>query len=141
MNLQSAMLVLLRSCEPRMPYRYRGHIDALSFISSTSSIKRLALSSRNNINNRRRFHVTYNTSEGSRSRSRHLLDAPYFPIYYNDVYEVDLPSGHRFPMWKYRQVREAVQAKVGGLMTDDTESSVHCGKHIMENPACIFSHS
>ena len=126
-----------------MPYQYRGHIDALSFISSTSSIKRLALSSRNNINNRRRFHVTYNTSEGSRSRSRsrHLLDAPYFPIYYNDVYEVDLPSGHRFPMWKYRQVREAVQAKVGGLMTDDTESSVHCGKHIMENPACIFSHS
>lgn len=138
MILRSAMLVLFRSCKPRMmPYPYCGHIDALSFITPTLSIKRLALSSRHNFNNRRRFHFTCSTSEGS----RHLLDAPYFPIYYNDVYEVDLPSGHRFPMWKYRQVREAVQAKVGGLMTDDTESSVHCGKHIMENPACIFSHS
>lgn len=35
-----------------------------------------------------------------------------FPIYYNDVYEVTLPPNHRFPMDKYRQVREMVQKRV-----------------------------
>jgi len=34
---------------------------------------------------------------------------PYFPIYYNDVYEVILPKGHRFPMEKYRKVRTQIQ--------------------------------
>lgn len=28
------------------------------------------------------------------------------PLFYNDVYRVDLPEGHRFPMEKYRLVRE-----------------------------------
>ncbi|CAN0513019.1 unnamed protein product, partial [Scytosiphon promiscuus] len=28
------------------------------------------------------------------------------PLFYNDVYRVDLPGGHRFPMEKYRLVRE-----------------------------------
>lgn len=37
---------------------------------------------------------------------------PYFPIYYNDVYEVILPQGHRFPMEKYRQVRTLVQESI-----------------------------
>jgi acetoin utilization deacetylase AcuC-like enzyme len=37
---------------------------------------------------------------------------PYFPIYYNDVYEVTLPKGHRFPMKKYQQVRDIVQQKL-----------------------------
>ncbi|KAL7570068.1 hypothetical protein ACA910_017103 [Epithemia clementina (nom. ined.)] len=32
-----------------------------------------------------------------------------FIIYYNDVYEVQLPPNHRFPMSKYRQTRELVQ--------------------------------
>ena len=32
-----------------------------------------------------------------------------FRIYYNDVYEVPLPPNHRFPMEKYRLVRERVQ--------------------------------
>ena len=41
-----------------------------------------------------------------------LSGLPYFSIYYNDVYEVDMPPGHRFPMAKYRQVREAVQSKL-----------------------------
>ena len=29
---------------------------------------------------------------------------PYFPMYYNDVYEVILPQGHRFPMEKYELI-------------------------------------
>jgi len=37
------------------------------------------------------------------------ISKPYFPIFYNDVYEVNLPKGHRFPMEKYRKVREIVQ--------------------------------
>lgn len=40
---------------------------------------------------------------------------PFFPIYYNDVYEVKLPPGHRFPMEKYRKVRELVQKNVASL--------------------------
>lgn len=28
------------------------------------------------------------------------------PLFYNDVYRVELPGGHRFPMEKYRLVRE-----------------------------------
>mmetsp|Transcript_26396 Transcript_26396/g.39011 ORF Transcript_26396/g.39011 Transcript_26396/m.39011 type:complete len:390 (+) Transcript_26396:128-1297(+) len=37
---------------------------------------------------------------------------PYFPIFYNDLYEVKLPKGHRFPMNKYRQVRERIQQSI-----------------------------
>ena len=58
------------------------------------------------------------------SGSPRLLDALPFPIYYNDVYEVDLPPGHRFPMWKYRKVRESFQAQV----VEDQNSGVYCGK-------------
>lgn len=32
-------------------------------------------------------------------------------FYYNDTYEVDLPDGHRFPMEKYRLVREMLQQR------------------------------
>mmetsp|Transcript_42861 Transcript_42861/g.91116 ORF Transcript_42861/g.91116 Transcript_42861/m.91116 type:complete len:468 (+) Transcript_42861:2-1405(+) len=52
-------------------------------------------------------------------------ESPYFPVYYNDVYEVDLPPGHRFPMGKYRRVREALQAKVGNLSGEERRR-VHC---------------
>ena len=31
-------------------------------------------------------------------------------FYYNDVYKVPLPQGHRFPMEKYRMVRERLQS-------------------------------
>lgn len=43
------------------------------------------------------------------------LFQPYFPIYYNDVYEVPLPPNHRFPMDKYRRVRERLQKLVQDL--------------------------
>lgn len=32
--------------------------------------------------------------------------SPELPLFYNDVYRVELPEGHRFPMEKYRLVRE-----------------------------------
>jgi len=34
---------------------------------------------------------------------------PPVPLYYNDIYEVPLPQKHRFPMAKYRMVREKLQ--------------------------------
>jgi acetoin utilization deacetylase AcuC-like enzyme len=41
---------------------------------------------------------------------------PSYPLpcklFYNDVYEVHLPQGHRFPMEKYRMVRERLQAEL-----------------------------
>ena len=35
--------------------------------------------------------------------------APFYKIYYNDVYEVKLPPNHRFPMGKYRKTRLVIQ--------------------------------
>ena len=57
------------------------------------------------------------------------IDTPYFKIFYNDVYEVDMPKGHRFPMEKYRKVREKVQHTVGSL-TDEEKSKVDCSFNI-----------
>jgi len=52
---------------------------------------------------------------------------PFFPIYYNDVYEVNLPPNHRFPMDKYRQVRERVQEYVrNSLRSTDQRPKVRC---------------
>jgi len=53
------------------------------------------------------------------SSNEYDLYRPYFPIYYNDVYEVDLPPGHRFPMGKYRRVRDIVQKKVLGFSEEE----------------------
>ena len=54
---------------------------------------------------------------------------PYFKIFYNDVYEVDMPKGHRFPMEKYRKVRKKVQHKIGSL-TDEEKSKVDCSFNV-----------
>jgi hypothetical protein len=43
------------------------------------------------------------TAEGRRT------NADIFKAFYNDVWHVDMPEGHRFPMHKYREVRETVQ--------------------------------
>jgi len=48
-----------------------------------------------------------------------------FRIYYNDVYEVNLPPNHRFPMSKYRKVREMLQSKIKNL-TQEEQDCVHC---------------
>ncbi|CAM9160566.1 unnamed protein product, partial [Choristocarpus tenellus] len=36
----------------------------------------------------------------------HSTSPPSVPLFYNDVYKVELPGNHRFPMQKYRMVRE-----------------------------------
>lgn len=67
-----------------------------------------------------------------------VVDAPSLTIYYNDVYDVDMPSGHRFPMKKYRLVREGVQAKVAAAeaslsgITDEQKGRrrVQCDFHV-----------
>jgi acetoin utilization deacetylase AcuC-like enzyme len=50
---------------------------------------------------------------------------PYFPIYYNDVYEVILPPNHRFPMKKYRLVREQLQQRIKVLSLEE-RNKVQC---------------
>jgi acetoin utilization deacetylase AcuC-like enzyme len=47
--------------------------------------------------------------EPSRSATTTEKRRPFFPLYYNDVYEFKLQPNHRFPMDKYRKVRELVQ--------------------------------
>ncbi|CAM9811934.1 unnamed protein product [Ectocarpus sp. 8 AP-2014] len=46
--------------------------------------------------------------------SMHSRLRPDLPLFYNDVYRVDLPDGHRFPMEKYRLVREGLQGELLG---------------------------
>ena len=50
---------------------------------------------------------------------------PFFRIFYNDVYEVILPKGHRFPMEKYGKVRRRVQEMIAALPPQDQEK-VQC---------------
>ena len=45
------------------------------------------------------------------STSEHNIEA-MFNVYYNDVYEVQLPPKHRFPMEKYRKVRMIAQSEI-----------------------------
>jgi len=47
---------------------------------------------------------------------------PFFPIYYNDVYEVKLPPNHRFPMEKYGQVRRLLQQRLADLPVDQRDN-------------------
>ena len=53
------------------------------------------------------------------------LKRPFFPIYYNDVYEVPLPPHHRFPMKKYRQVRKRVQEQIANIPQSERTSIYH----------------
>jgi len=49
----------------------------------------------------------------------------YFPLYYNDVYEVPLPKNHRFPMPKYRQVRERLQHRIHQTFEQQQKTPPH----------------
>jgi len=54
---------------------------------------------------------------------------PTIRFFYNDVYEVKLPPRHRFPMGKYRQVRNKVQNMISKLPQEQQER-VDCEFHI-----------
>ncbi len=64
----------------------------------------------------------------------------FVTLFYNDVYEVVLPPGHRFPMNKYSAVRKLVQAEflqnpfvsfeVSPLATRTELESTHCPSYI-----------
>ncbi|GKY99095.1 hypothetical protein MPSEU_000865000 [Mayamaea pseudoterrestris] len=85
------------------------------------------------------------TNEESTTSSSTHDRLPFFPMYYNDVYEVDLPPKHRFPMQKYRQTRELVQRsllengqnfkvrsdfRVSPLATIQELETTHCPSYI-----------
>ena len=53
---------------------------------------------------------------------------PFFRIYYNDVYEVELPPRHRFPMKKYAQVRKQIQQWISDL-PEEEQRRVNCGTY------------
>jgi acetoin utilization deacetylase AcuC-like enzyme len=61
-------------------------------------------------------------------------------FFYNDVYRVALPETHRFPMEKYRMVREGLQRafvgdarvdfEVSPLATAEELKSTHCSRYV-----------
>ena len=69
-----------------------------------------------------------------------LLCFYHSQIFFNDVYEVNLPLGHRFPMIKYRLIREALQKEyvsnkfisfhVSPTATKEELITTHCSEYI-----------
>ena len=66
------------------------------------------------------------------------MSAPV-PLYYNDIYHVDLPKTSSFPMQKYRYVREALQRELPSTLATFHESPlvsekdltlVHCEGYV-----------
>jgi hypothetical protein len=55
------------------------------------------------------------------------VDVSKLSIFYNDVYEVNLPPNHRFPMPKYRMAREQAQAEIAKQMKE-VPTLVECSK-------------
>ena len=69
-------------------------------------------------------YTTAGTRTSSDPNDFDFSGSPAFRLFYNDVYEVNLPPKHRFPMGKYRKVRESVQEKLAKSSSEDVE----CGK-------------
>lgn len=77
---------------------------------------------------------------GPRGRVRSTSCFLHTSIFYNDVYEVSLPPNHRFPMNKYRIVRESLQRELGNhpnvsflvspVATRSELMSTHCPNYI-----------
>ena len=67
------------------------------------------------------------------------LFRPFFPIYYNDVYEVPLPPHHRFPMEKYRKVRERVQHAIQTQKQEQEQAQEQAQTPKYEKVQCDFT--
>lgn len=60
---------------------------------------------------------------------------PFYRIYYNDIYKVNLPPRHRFPMKKYGQVRRKLQDLISDL-DQEKQKLVDC--HFCVSPLATF---
>lgn len=115
--------VLLREHSCRSRWIHRNPCFVSSEFSACFHIRKVPLQ-------QRKFEAMLKYSSHSASfveADEKKLIAPFFPIYYNDVYEVNLHPGHRFPMGKYREVRMALQSKIDALSQDE-QNRVDCGE-------------
>jgi acetoin utilization deacetylase AcuC-like enzyme len=87
------------------------------------------------------------TSQLSKTSSKMTSSTAHVPtpksaiLYYNDIYHVTMPENHRFPMDKYRLVRQYLQSQlahhpqvkflVSPLATIDELSLTHCPKYVL----------
>jgi acetoin utilization deacetylase AcuC-like enzyme len=71
--------------------------------------------------------------------STRLLSSKRISLFYNDIYEQPLPAGHRFPMEKYRKVRQTLQRELAHdgvgfhespLVTEEELATTHCRGYI-----------
>lgn len=69
----------------------------------------LAVNSKSLLRGRPLSPLTTSSRLLSSSQQQQESSTAVYRLYYNDVYKVNLPPRHRFPMKKYRQVRELVQ--------------------------------
>ena len=60
-------------------------------------------------------------------------------LFYNDIYEVPLPPKHRFPMGKYRLVREKLQNVVSSFQNSSNFAELYSDKKILFLPSPLAS--
>ena len=60
----------------------------------------------------------WTTTSQSHTTSSSITSASQFVFYYNDMYKVDLPEKHKFPMGKYALVREQLQERLSMMSSD-----------------------
>lgn len=65
----------------------------------------------------RRAHVHSRGGAATTTTAVRAAASADLPLFYNDVYRVALPEGHRFPMEKYRLVREVKERAGKTAMT------------------------
>jgi hypothetical protein len=116
---------------PVFRHHHRGTNDDGVFLphgrsTMTSSTRKKTLSRRRILSTNRLF----SSSDGridegippypmSSSSSSSSLSSSLFRLYYNDVYEVQLPPKHRFPMKKYQLVRKRIQQNLLEMEGDE----------------------
>lgn len=73
-----------------------------------------------------------------RRLSTSKLQSSKVSLFYNDIYEQPLPAGHRFPMEKYRKVRQTLQSELANavvfhespLVSEEELATTHCRGYI-----------
>ena len=89
----TGMMISLLSCVTSFGASSRRSMRMCSAFQSSASALRIPCAY-----NRRRYllSTTATTADDVEHQHQQPVDAPYFPIHYNDVYVVDMPPGHRY---------------------------------------------
>lgn len=72
---------------------------------------------------------SFSTDLSNDNEQQDLSSRPSLIVYYNDVYQVQLPPHHRFPMEKYQKVRSLLQSWILAQEQQEQEQSAQDNTH------------